>query len=52
MMLCSGGAGRTDYTLFKYFTEFWLSDNTDPLERVLFNGIFLTIIQLLQCVIT
>ncbi len=34
MMLCSGGAGRTDYTLFKYFTEFWLSDNTDPLERV------------------
>ncbi|MBO9617419.1 MAG: alpha-galactosidase [Niabella sp.] len=34
MMLCSGGGGRTDYSLLKYFTEFWLSDDTDPLERV------------------
>ena len=34
MMLCSGGGGRSDYDLLKYFTEFWLSDNTDPLERV------------------
>ncbi|HHT22563.1 MAG TPA: alpha-galactosidase [Bacteroidales bacterium] len=34
MMLCSGGGGRTDYSLFKYFTEFWLSDNTDPVERI------------------
>lgn len=34
MMLCSGGGGRTDYSLLQYFTEFWLSDNTDPLERV------------------
>ncbi len=34
MMLCSGGGGRTDFSLFRYFTEFWLSDNTDPLERV------------------
>ncbi|MFV0605955.1 MAG: alpha-galactosidase [Niabella sp.] len=34
MMLCSGGGGRTDYGLLKYFTEFWPSDNTDPLERV------------------
>ncbi|HMR83451.1 MAG TPA: alpha-galactosidase [Niabella sp.] len=34
MMLCSGGGGRTDYELLKYFTEFWPSDNTDPLERV------------------
>lgn len=34
MMLCSGGGGRSDYSLLKYFTEFWLSDNTDPLERV------------------
>ena len=34
MMLCSGGAGRSDYGLLKYFTEFWLSDDTDPLERV------------------
>lgn len=34
MMLCSGGGGRTDYSLLKYFTEFWPSDDTDPLERV------------------
>ncbi|MDP4209135.1 MAG: alpha-galactosidase [Bacteroidota bacterium] len=34
MMLCSGGGGRVDYAALKYFTEFWPSDNTDPLERV------------------
>jgi alpha-galactosidase len=34
MMLCSGGGGRADYEALRYFTEFWLSDNTDPLERV------------------
>lgn len=34
MMLCSGGGGRTDYNLLKYFTEFWPSDNTDPLDRI------------------
>jgi alpha-galactosidase len=34
MMLCSGGGGRSDYNLLRYFTEFWLSDNTDPLERI------------------
>ncbi|MFT3904216.1 MAG: alpha-galactosidase [Niabella sp.] len=34
MMLCSGGGGRTDYNMLQYFTEFWLSDNTDPLERI------------------
>ncbi len=34
MMLCSGGGGRVDYGALKYFTEFWLSDNTDPLERI------------------
>jgi alpha-galactosidase len=34
MMLCSGGGGRVDYEALKYFTEFWVSDNTDPLERV------------------
>ncbi len=33
MMLCSGGGGRVDYAALKYFTEFWLSDNTDPKER-------------------
>jgi alpha-galactosidase len=34
MMLCSGGGGRVDYGTLRYFTEFWASDNTDPLERV------------------
>jgi alpha-galactosidase len=34
MMLCSGGGGRVDYEALKYFTEFWPSDNTDPLERI------------------
>ena len=34
MMLCSGGGGRVDYGALEYFTEFWLSDNTHPLERV------------------
>jgi alpha-galactosidase len=34
MMLCSGGGGRTDYEALKYFTEFWPSDDTDPVERV------------------
>ncbi|HEX8358284.1 MAG TPA: alpha-galactosidase, partial [Segetibacter sp.] len=34
MMLCSGGGGRVDYGALKYFQEFWLSDNTDPLERI------------------
>lgn len=34
MMLCSGGGGRSDYESLQYFTEFWPSDNTDPLERV------------------
>jgi alpha-galactosidase len=34
MMLCSGGGGRTDYKALEYFTEFWASDNTDPLERI------------------
>ena len=33
-MLCSGGAGRTDYGALKYFHTFWPSDNTDPLHRV------------------
>ena len=34
MMLCSGGGGRVDYEALKYFTEFWPSDDTDPLERI------------------
>lgn len=34
MMLCAGGGGRSDYEALKYFTEFWPSDNTDPVERL------------------
>lgn len=34
MMLCSGGGARCDYEALKHFTEFWCSDNTDPVERV------------------
>jgi alpha-galactosidase len=34
MMLCSGGGGRTDYGALRYFTEFWPSDNTEPIERI------------------
>ncbi len=34
MMLCSGGGGRVDYEALKYFSEYWLSDNTHPLERI------------------
>lgn len=34
MMLCSGGGGRADYEFLKYFTEFWPSDNTEPVERI------------------
>lgn len=35
MMLCSGGGGRMDYGALKYFTEFWPSDNTNPMDRIL-----------------
>lgn len=34
MMLCSGGGARCDYEALKYFTEFWCSDDTDPVERL------------------
>jgi alpha-galactosidase len=34
MMLCSGGGGRVDYGALKYFTEYWPSDDTEPIERV------------------
>lgn len=34
MMLCSGGGARCDYEALKYFTEFWPSDNTEPIERI------------------
>lgn len=31
---CGGGGGRADYGTMKYHHEFWVSDNTDPYERV------------------
>lgn len=34
MMMCAGGGGRCDYEGLKYFTEFWPSDNTDPVDRL------------------
>ena len=34
IMLCSGGGGRVDYGALRYFTDFWASDDTDPLERI------------------
>ncbi|HET7732602.1 MAG TPA: alpha-galactosidase, partial [Paludibacter sp.] len=34
MMLCSGGGGRIDYGSLPYFDEFWISDNTDALDRI------------------
>ena len=34
IMLCSGGGGRGDWEILKYFTEFWPSDDTEPLERI------------------
>jgi alpha-galactosidase len=34
LMLCSGGGGRADYGALRYFHEFWPSDNTDPVSRV------------------
>ena len=33
IMLCSGGGARCDYGALQYFTEFWCSDDTDPIER-------------------
>ncbi|MDD5186004.1 MAG: alpha-galactosidase, partial [Paludibacter sp.] len=34
MMVCSGGGGRIDYGTLPYFDEFWISDNTDALDRI------------------
>jgi alpha-galactosidase len=33
-MECSGGGGRMDYGSMKYFSEYWISDNGDPLQRI------------------
>lgn len=34
IMACSGGGGRIDYGTMPYFDEFWISDNTDALDRI------------------
>lgn len=34
MMMCSGGGARCDYEGLKYYSEFWPSDNTDPVDRL------------------
>jgi alpha-galactosidase len=34
IMLCSGGGGRIDYATLPYFDEYWISDNTDALDRI------------------
>jgi alpha-galactosidase len=34
MMLCASGGGRCDWEALKYFTEFWTSDNTNPVDRL------------------
>lgn len=34
MQACGGGGGRTNYGVMPYFDEFWVSDNTDALQRV------------------
>ncbi|MDR3366397.1 MAG: alpha-galactosidase [Prevotellaceae bacterium] len=33
-MACSGGGGRLDYGSLKFFSEYWISDNGDPLQRI------------------
>ncbi|MBI5380340.1 MAG: alpha-galactosidase [Opitutae bacterium] len=33
-MLCSGGAGRADFSSMQFFHSFWPSDNTDPMQRI------------------
>lgn len=34
MMLCASGGGRVDLSTLRWFHEFWLSDNTDPVIRL------------------
>ncbi len=35
IMMCAGGGGRVDYGATRFAHEFWPSDNTDPMRRVL-----------------
>lgn len=34
IQLCASGGGRPNYALLPYFDEFWVSDNTDALQRI------------------
>ncbi|NDV80404.1 alpha-galactosidase [Bacteroides sp. 51] len=34
MQACGGGGGRTSYGVMPAFEEFWLSDNTDAMQRI------------------
>lgn len=34
-MACSGGGGRIDYGSMQHFDEYWISDNNDPLQRII-----------------
>ena len=34
LMLCASGGGRVDLGSLRWFHEVWLSDNTDPLDRL------------------
>ena len=34
MQSCATGGGRANYGLMPYFDEFWVSDNTDALQRI------------------
>lgn len=31
---CASGGGRANWGVLPYFDEFWVSDNTDPLQRI------------------
>lgn len=34
MQDCASGGGRANYGILQYFDEFWVSDNTDALQRI------------------
>ncbi|MGN0281972.1 MAG: alpha-galactosidase [Prevotella sp.] len=34
MMLCASGGSRCDIEALRYFDEYWVSDDTDPVERL------------------
>ncbi len=34
VQVCASGGGRANYGLLPYFDEFWVSDNTDALQRI------------------